>query len=46
MPETTKLASLDDALRILDEEKLLVRELTGYREYAQGVRYRLVPYIW
>lgn len=34
------------ALRILDEEKLLVRELTGYREYAQGVRYRLVPYIW
>lgn len=34
------------ALRILDEEKLLVRELPGYREYAQGVRYRLVPYIW
>ena len=34
------------ALRILDEEELLLRELPGYREYAQGVRYRLVPYIW
>jgi protein-S-isoprenylcysteine O-methyltransferase Ste14 len=33
-------------LRILDEEKLLNRELTGYREYSQRVRYRLVPYIW
>ena len=34
------------ALRILDEEKLLTQELTGYREYRQRVRYRLVPYIW
>ncbi|MEB4210266.1 isoprenylcysteine carboxylmethyltransferase family protein [Mycobacterium sp. 94-17] len=34
------------ALRILDEEKLLVRELPGYREYAQHVRYRLVPSLW
>jgi protein-S-isoprenylcysteine O-methyltransferase Ste14 len=34
------------ALRILDEEKLLVRELPGYREYARRVRYRLVPYLW
>lgn len=34
------------ALRIVDEEKLLTRELTGYREYTQRVRYRLVPYIW
>ncbi|OBH30845.1 hypothetical protein A5692_18400 [Mycobacterium sp. E342] len=34
------------ALRILDEEKLLTAELTGYREYRQQVRYRLVPYIW
>ena len=29
--------------RILDEEKLLTQELAGYREYAQHVRYRLVP---
>ncbi len=33
-------------LRILDEEKLLAEELTGYREYSQRVRYRLVPYLW
>lgn len=32
--------------RILDEEKLLTQELTGYREYRQRVRYRLVPYVW
>lgn len=34
------------AWRILDEEKLLTKELAGYAEYAQKVRYRLVPYIW
>jgi protein-S-isoprenylcysteine O-methyltransferase Ste14 len=33
-------------LRILDEEKLLVNELGGYREYTQRVRYRLLPYVW
>jgi protein-S-isoprenylcysteine O-methyltransferase Ste14 len=32
--------------RILDEEKLLENELGGYRDYAQQVRYRLVPFIW
>ena len=32
--------------RILDEEKLLNDQLRGYREYAQQVRYRLVPYVW
>lgn len=32
--------------RIRDEEKLLVQELAGYREYAQQVRYRLLPYVW
>jgi len=32
--------------RILDEEKLLTQELAGYREYAQRVRYRLVPNVW
>jgi protein-S-isoprenylcysteine O-methyltransferase Ste14 len=34
------------AVRILDEEKLLRHELTGYREYTEKVRYRLVPHIW
>jgi protein-S-isoprenylcysteine O-methyltransferase Ste14 len=32
--------------RILDEEKMLTQELAGYREYAQRVRYRLVPTVW
>jgi protein-S-isoprenylcysteine O-methyltransferase Ste14 len=34
------------ALRILDEEKLLIQELAGYREYTQQVRFRLLPYVW
>jgi protein-S-isoprenylcysteine O-methyltransferase Ste14 len=34
------------ALRIRDEEKLLQDELTGYREYSQKVRYRLLPRTW
>lgn len=32
--------------RILDEEKLLEKDLPGYTEYMQQVRYRLVPYLW
>ena len=32
--------------RILDEEKFLKHELPGYTEYAQKVRYRLVPHLW
>jgi protein-S-isoprenylcysteine O-methyltransferase Ste14 len=32
--------------RILDEEKLLAKELPGYIDYEQKVRYRLVPYLW
>lgn len=32
--------------RILDEEKLLKKDLPGYAEYSQKVRYRLVPYLW
>jgi protein-S-isoprenylcysteine O-methyltransferase Ste14 len=34
------------ASRIRDEEKLLQKELAGYREYTQKVRYRLVPSMW
>jgi len=33
-------------IRILDEEKLLVKDLPGYLEYEHKVHYRLVPYIW
>ena len=32
--------------RILDEEKLLKKDLSGYKEYTQKVLYRLVPYLW
>ena len=32
--------------RLLDEEKLLARELPGYTEYTKRVRYRLVPRVW
>jgi protein-S-isoprenylcysteine O-methyltransferase Ste14 len=32
--------------RLLDEEAFLERSLPGYREYAQRVRYRLVPFVW
>jgi protein-S-isoprenylcysteine O-methyltransferase Ste14 len=34
------------AVRIVDEEKLLTQQLTGYRDYADRVRYRLVPFVW
>jgi len=33
-------------VRILDEEAMLTQELTGYPEYRQRVRYRLMPYVW
>ncbi len=34
------------AWRILDEEKLLQKDLPGYGAYMQKVRHRLVPYLW
>lgn len=34
------------AARILNEEKLLVRDLPGYADYTHEVRYRLIPGIW
>jgi protein-S-isoprenylcysteine O-methyltransferase Ste14 len=33
-------------VRLLDEEKLLVKDLPGYAEYRQKVKYRLLPGIW
>lgn len=32
--------------RLLDEEKFLERNLPGYVEYKNKVRYRLIPYVW
>ena len=34
------------AKRIRNEEEVLSRDLPGYREYLQKVRWRLIPYIW
>ena len=33
-------------LRILNEEKVLLRDLPGYYEYCQERHYRLLPGIW
>ena len=32
--------------RIINEEKFLEKELNGYTEYKQKVKYRLIPFIW
>ncbi len=32
--------------RILNEEKMLLRDLDGYADYCKVVRYRLIPGIW
>ena len=34
------------AVRSVDEEKLLTKELPGYDEYRRRVRYRLLPPVW
>ncbi len=34
------------AKRIKHEEKFLEKELNGYKEYKQKVKYRLIPFIW
>jgi len=33
-------------MRIKKEEEFLEKELTGYIEYKQKVKYRLIPFIW
>jgi protein-S-isoprenylcysteine O-methyltransferase Ste14 len=32
--------------RLLNEEKMLRRDLPGYAEYCKRTRYRLVPRVW
>lgn len=32
--------------RISSEEKVLEKQLDGYKEYKEKVKYRLIPYIW
>ena len=33
-------------VRLTGEEELLTRELPGYSEYKQKVKYRIIPFIW
>ncbi len=33
-------------VRLKDEEMLLTKELSGYVEYKEKVKYRLIPFIW
>lgn len=33
-------------VRVLNEEKVLIKELDGYLEYTRRTRYRLIPGIW
>lgn len=33
-------------LRILNEEKLLLKELPGYDDYCRKTKHRLIPYLW
>ena len=32
--------------RILNEEEVLLRDLNGYQEYIEKVKFRLIPGIW
>ena len=32
--------------RLLDEENFLAENLTGYEEYSEKVKFRLIPFIW
>ena len=34
------------AKRIKGEEEILERELDGYKQYKEKVKYKLIPFIW
>jgi protein-S-isoprenylcysteine O-methyltransferase Ste14 len=34
------------AYRIINEEKILIDGLEGYKEYMKKVKYRLIPFVW
>lgn len=40
------LLSLFYVVRLLNEEKVLARDLPGYADYCRRTRYRLIPFIW
>ena len=33
-------------VRLKDEEELLTKELPGYADYKQKVKYRIIPFVW
>jgi len=33
-------------IRIFNEERFLLKELPGYKDYCRKIRYRLIPYVW
>jgi protein-S-isoprenylcysteine O-methyltransferase Ste14 len=40
------LAIVCMVLRTVFEDRMLLEELDGYKEYAQAVRFRLIPGVW
>ena len=34
------------AIRLLDEEKVLIKGLKGYKRYMKKVKYRIIPFVW
>jgi len=40
------LVGLLIVVRLLNEEKVLRQELSGYAEYCEQTRYRLIPMVW
>jgi protein-S-isoprenylcysteine O-methyltransferase Ste14 len=40
------VTTLTTVLRTFLEDRTLRRELPGYQQYAQNVRYRLIPLVW
>jgi protein-S-isoprenylcysteine O-methyltransferase Ste14 len=33
-------------IRLVGEEKLLLKELPGYAQYREKVKYRIIPFVW
>lgn len=33
-------------IRLIGEEKLLLKELPGYAQYREKVKYRIIPFVW
>jgi protein-S-isoprenylcysteine O-methyltransferase Ste14 len=33
-------------IRLSGEERLLLKELPGYGQYREKVKYRIIPFIW